>query len=102
VFVEGLFGGRRRSKALATERGFAGKACLFCKFWVSFVLQRPINAVLYSLSELVSGEVSNGSPDSCESGLGTILYLASRQAPKSISLHRLEQKGKNVACSDCS
>ena len=30
--VEGLFGG-----------GLAGKACLFCKFLVSFVLQRPIN-----------------------------------------------------------
>jgi len=42
--VEGLFGGRRRSKALATERGFAGKACLFCKFLVSFVLQRPIKS----------------------------------------------------------
>ena len=32
-FVEGLFG-----------RGLAGKNCLFCKFLVSFVLQRPIKA----------------------------------------------------------
>jgi len=91
---------------LATGRlfggGLAGKACLFCKFLVSFVLQRPINAVLYGLSELVSGKVSDGSPDSCESALVTILYLESSQAPKSISLHLLEQKGKNVACSDCS
>ena len=89
--------------------GLAGKVCLFlklpaggCKFFVSFVLQGPINVVLYGLSESVSGKVSDGSPDSCESGLDTILYLASSQVPKSISLHRLEQKGKNVACSDCS
>ncbi len=91
---------------LATERlfggGLAGKACLFCKYLVSFVLQRPINAVVYGLSESVSGKVSDGSPDSCGSSLEIILYLASSQAPKSISLHRLEQKGKNVACLDCS
>ena len=107
-----LFGATYRL-FLATERlfggGLAGKACLFlkppeggCKFFVSFVLQRPINTVVYGLSESVSGKVSDGSRDSCESALETILYLESSQAPKSISLHRLEQKGKNVACLHCS
>ena len=61
-----------------------------------------LNAAVYCLSEGLSEEVSDGSPDSCESGLETILYLESSQAPKSISLHRLEQKGKNVACLDWS
>jgi len=54
------------------------------------------------LSEGLSEEVSDGSTDSCVSGLETILYLESSQAPKSISLHRLEQKGRNVACLDWS
>jgi hypothetical protein len=36
-FINGIQG-RRRSRALATERGFAGKACFFCKNLVSFVL----------------------------------------------------------------
>ena len=34
------------------------------------------------------------------SGPDIILYSASSQAPKSISLHRREQKGKNFASSD--
>jgi len=34
-------------------------------------------------------------------GLEITLYLASSQAPKSISLHRCEQKGKNFASSGC-
>jgi hypothetical protein len=36
--VEGLFGGRRGSRALAMGRGFAGKACLFCELLVLSVL----------------------------------------------------------------
>jgi len=42
-------------------------------------------------------EVFEGVSDGSE----ITLYLASSQAPKSISLHRREQKGKNFASSDC-
>jgi hypothetical protein len=57
--------------------------------------------VVYRLFEEV-GEVSDDPSDSCDSELDAILYSASSQAPKSMSLHRWEQKGKNFASSDCS
>jgi hypothetical protein len=60
-----------------------------------------LKAAVYCFSEKV-GEVSDGPPDSCNSGLDSILYSPSSQAPKSISLHRREQKGKNLASSDFS
>ena len=52
-----------------------------------------LNIVIYRSSAEVSGGVSEG--------FETILYLSSSQAPKSINLHRCEQKGKNFASSDC-
>jgi hypothetical protein len=61
-----------------------------------------MNVVIYRLSEDPSDEVSDGSPDFCDCRLETTLYLVSSHAPKSISLHRREQKGKNFASSDCS
>jgi len=62
-----------------------------------------LKAVVYYLSEDVGvDEVPYGPPDSCDSGLDSILYSASSQAPKSTSLHRREQKGKNLASSDFS
>jgi hypothetical protein len=55
--------------------------------------------VVYCMSK-GEGDVSDDPPDSCDSGLDTILYSASSQALKSMSLHRREQKGKNPASSD--
>jgi hypothetical protein len=52
-----------------------------------------LDIVIYRSSEEVSEGVSDG--------FETILYLLSSQAPKSINLHRCEQKGKNFASSDC-
>jgi len=52
-----------------------------------------LKAAIYRSSAEVSEQVSDG--------LEIILYSASSQAPKSISLHRREQKGKNFASSDC-
>jgi len=52
-----------------------------------------LNIAVYRSSAEVSEEVSGCS--------GIILYLASSQAPKSISLHRCEQKGKNFASAGC-
>ena len=46
--------------------------------------------------------VSDDPSDSSDSGLGTILYSVSSHAPRSTSLHRREQKGKNFASSDLS
>lgn len=57
-----------------------------------------LKTVVYCLSE-DGGEVSDSPPVSCGSGPETILYSAFSQAPKSISLHRREQKGKNLASS---
>jgi hypothetical protein len=58
-----------------------------------------LKTVAYCLSEDVV-EVSGSPPGSCGSSLETILYSAFSQAPKSISLQRREQKGKNLASSD--
>jgi hypothetical protein len=58
-------------------------------------------SLVYCLSE-EAGEVSDDPADSRESESETILYLASSQEPRSMSLHRREQKGKNSASSDCS
>jgi hypothetical protein len=52
-----------------------------------------LNIAAYRSSAGVSEEVSEG--------LEITLYLASSQAPKSISLHRREQKGKNFSPSGC-
>jgi hypothetical protein len=52
-----------------------------------------LKAAVYCSSAEVSEQVSDGSE--------IILYSASSQAPKSISLHRREQKGKNFISSDC-
>ena len=60
-----------------------------------------LKAVVYCLPGEMS-LVSDGPPDSCDSGPDTILYSASSHAPKSINLHRREQKGKNFASSDSS
>ena len=65
-FVEGLFGG-----------GLADKACLFCKFSVSFVLQRPLKfltkrkepLLLVSPGKLLSGKCVNRKPCGC-GGIG--------------------------------
>ena len=53
-----------------------------------------LNLAAYCLSGAVSDEVSDG--------LEITLYSASSQAPKSINLHRCEQKGKNSAFWGCS
>jgi hypothetical protein len=52
-----------------------------------------LNIVIYRSSAELSGGVSEG--------FETILYLSSSHAPKSINLHRCEQKGRNFASSDC-
>ncbi len=52
-----------------------------------------LNIAVYHSTVEVSEEVSDGSE--------ITLYLASSQAPKSISLHRREQKGKNFTSLDC-
>jgi len=57
---------------------------------------------IYCFLWWVSVDVSDDWADSSDWNLETILYLASSQAPKSMSLHRSEQKGKNFACCDCS
>jgi hypothetical protein len=41
-------------------------------------------------------------PDSSDSGLDAILYSVSSHAPKSMSLHCRQQKGKNFASSEFS
>jgi len=61
-----------------------------------------LSPVIYCLLVGGSPEAWGGSPDSCDCDSEITLYLASSQAPKSISLHRREQKGKNFASSDCS
>jgi hypothetical protein len=61
-----------------------------------------LSSIVYRLSKGLSEKVSDDSLDSCRCGLEINVYSASSQAPRSISLHRLEQKGKNVACLDCS
>ncbi len=60
------------------------------------------NDVVYCSSEGTSDEVSDELSESCDSNLETNLYSESSHAPKSINLHRLEQKGKNMACFECS
>jgi len=60
----------------------------------------PKAAVYYLSGEM--SLVSDDPPDSSDSGLDSILYSASSHAPKSINLHRREQKGKNFASSDFS
>lgn len=67
----------------------------FKKFYQIFSL----DVFIYCVSE-GKDEVSDGPPDSCDSGLDTILYSASSHAPRSMSLHRREQNGKNFAFSD--
>ncbi len=65
-FVEGLFGG-----------ALADKSCLFCKFLVSFVLQRPLKfltkrkepLLLESPGKLFSGKCVNRKPCGC-GGIG--------------------------------
>jgi len=52
---------------------------------------------LYIIIYRSSTEVSEAVPE----GFETILYLSSSQAPKSINLHRCEQKGRNSTSSDC-
>ena len=61
-----------------------------------------LGIAVYRLPDGGSDEVSGRSLDCCDSGSETILYLASNQAPKSISLHRCEQKGKNFVFGGCS
>jgi hypothetical protein len=53
----------------------------------------------YSVTAL-SGDASGGSAICGGSVSEGILYLASNQAPRSISLHLWEQKGKNLLSSD--
>jgi len=47
-------------------------------------------------------ETSDGSLGFCDCNPEIILYLASNQLPKSTSLQRCEQKGKNFASLTCS
>jgi len=61
-----------------------------------------LNIAAYRLSEGVPDDVLDGLQDCCDFGSETILYLASNQAPKSISLQRREQKGKNSVFGFCS
>jgi len=44
-----------------------------------------------------SEDVPDGSSESCDCSLETNVYSESSHAPKSINLHRFEQKGKNMA-----
>ena len=60
----------------------------FNRFYILF-----LNIAIYRSSVEVPEEVLDSSE--------VTLYLASSQAPKSISLHRCEQKGKNFASLDC-
>ncbi len=60
-----------------------------------------LKAAIYSLSGDM-GVLSDDSSGSCGRDSDTILYSASSHAPKSINLHRREQKGKNFASSDFS
>jgi hypothetical protein len=57
------------------------------------------NIRLQAWSEGVSEALLGGSPDSGDCGSQIILYSASSHAPKSSSLHRREQNGKNFASS---
>ena len=82
--------------------GKISRSCLI-KFLLSSVSTDFIifsSLIIYCLSTRASEEVSDGPGSFCDFNSEIILYLASSQAPKSISLHRCEQNGEYFTPSD--
>lgn len=80
-------------KKVTIVHGYAKNIIYYRPVFNKFYNILFLNIVIYRSSARILGKTSDG--------FETISYLPSSQAPKSINLHRCEQKGKNFAPSDC-